>query len=195
MVYIESNLASTACDSICKRIFAFRSVSISLSQATIWFQLGNALGRQFLQSLTSATISTARTETSINLTLMTKFYEKMLKQGQRPAAALRAAQVEMWKQKQWQSPYYCVHDAGRMAVSVSRRVTSLRGRQSHWFHNRRECDCAGEHRRPPNTLLPAGSPLHRSGSNKGATANTPDQGHWLGNRASIKGPIRVPVGP
>jgi len=38
--------------------------------------------------------------------LMTKFYEKMLKQGQRPAAALRAAQVEMWKQKAWQSPYY-----------------------------------------------------------------------------------------
>ncbi len=26
--------------------------------------------------------------------------------GERPAAALRAAQVEMWKQKQWQSPYY-----------------------------------------------------------------------------------------
>jgi CHAT domain-containing protein/Tfp pilus assembly protein PilF len=38
--------------------------------------------------------------------LMTKFYEKILKQGQTPAAALRAAQVEMWKQKQWQSPYY-----------------------------------------------------------------------------------------
>ncbi|HYV04538.1 MAG TPA: CHAT domain-containing protein [Blastocatellia bacterium] len=38
--------------------------------------------------------------------LMTKFYEKMLKQGGRPAAALRAAQVEMWKQGQWQSPYY-----------------------------------------------------------------------------------------
>jgi CHAT domain-containing protein len=38
--------------------------------------------------------------------LMTKFYEKMLKQGERPAAALRAAQVEMWKQKAWQSPYY-----------------------------------------------------------------------------------------
>ena len=38
--------------------------------------------------------------------LMTKFYEKMLKQGQPPAAALRAAQVEMWNQKQWQSPYY-----------------------------------------------------------------------------------------
>jgi CHAT domain-containing protein len=38
--------------------------------------------------------------------LMTKFYERMLKKGERPAAALRAAQVEMWKQKQWQSPYY-----------------------------------------------------------------------------------------
>ena len=38
--------------------------------------------------------------------LMTKFYEKMLKQGERPAKALQAAQVEMWKQKQWESPYY-----------------------------------------------------------------------------------------
>jgi CHAT domain-containing protein len=38
--------------------------------------------------------------------LMTRFYERMLKQGERPAAALRAAQVEMWKQKQWKSPYY-----------------------------------------------------------------------------------------
>jgi CHAT domain-containing protein len=38
--------------------------------------------------------------------LTTKVYEKMLKHGERPAAALRAAQVEMWQQKQWQSPYY-----------------------------------------------------------------------------------------
>jgi CHAT domain-containing protein len=38
--------------------------------------------------------------------LMAKFYEKMLKRGERPAAALRAAQVEMWRQKAWQSPYY-----------------------------------------------------------------------------------------
>jgi CHAT domain-containing protein/uncharacterized protein HemY len=38
--------------------------------------------------------------------LMTRFYEKMLKEGARPAAALRAAQVEMWKQRQWRSPYY-----------------------------------------------------------------------------------------
>jgi CHAT domain-containing protein len=37
---------------------------------------------------------------------MARFYEKMLKENQRPAAALRAAQVEMWKRKEWQSPFY-----------------------------------------------------------------------------------------
>lgn len=38
--------------------------------------------------------------------LMAKFYRKMLKEGLRPAAALRAAQIEMWKSPQWRSPYY-----------------------------------------------------------------------------------------
>jgi CHAT domain-containing protein/Tfp pilus assembly protein PilF len=38
--------------------------------------------------------------------LMAKFYQRMLKENQRPAAALRAAQVEMLKQRQWHSPYY-----------------------------------------------------------------------------------------
>ncbi len=38
--------------------------------------------------------------------LMSAFYQKMLRQGERPAAALRAAQIEMWRQKQWRSPYY-----------------------------------------------------------------------------------------
>lgn len=38
--------------------------------------------------------------------LMTKFYQRMLNQGERPAAALRFAQVELWKQGQWQSPFY-----------------------------------------------------------------------------------------
>jgi CHAT domain-containing protein len=31
---------------------------------------------------------------------MTKFYQRLLKQRQRPAAALRTAQVEMWRHKQ-----------------------------------------------------------------------------------------------
>ena len=38
--------------------------------------------------------------------LMTKFYRKILVEGQRPAAALRAAQIEMWRTTQWAAPYY-----------------------------------------------------------------------------------------
>jgi CHAT domain-containing protein len=38
--------------------------------------------------------------------LMTKFYEGMLKEGMRPAAALRAAQMAMWKEKKWHAPFY-----------------------------------------------------------------------------------------
>ena len=38
--------------------------------------------------------------------LMKRFYRGMLKDGLRPAAALRAAQVEMMKQKRWSSPYF-----------------------------------------------------------------------------------------
>jgi CHAT domain-containing protein len=38
--------------------------------------------------------------------LMKRFYEKMLKEGMTPAAALRAAQVSMWNDKRWEAPYY-----------------------------------------------------------------------------------------
>jgi CHAT domain-containing protein len=38
--------------------------------------------------------------------VMAKFYQKMLKEGQNPISALRAAQLEMWKSQNWQSPYY-----------------------------------------------------------------------------------------
>ncbi len=38
--------------------------------------------------------------------LMTKFYTGMLKKGLKPAAALRAAQIEVWNQDKWKSPYY-----------------------------------------------------------------------------------------
>jgi len=33
------------------------------------------------------------------------FYEKMLKEGMSPAAALRAAQVSMWRDERWEAPY------------------------------------------------------------------------------------------
>ena len=38
--------------------------------------------------------------------LMKLFYQKMLKEQVRPAAALRTAKVEMWKQKRWNAPFY-----------------------------------------------------------------------------------------
>jgi CHAT domain-containing protein len=38
--------------------------------------------------------------------LMARFYRGMLKENKTPAAALRTAQMEMSRQKQWQSPYY-----------------------------------------------------------------------------------------
>lgn len=38
--------------------------------------------------------------------LMKLFYEKMLVDKERPAAALRSAQAALYKQKRWQSPYY-----------------------------------------------------------------------------------------
>ena len=38
--------------------------------------------------------------------LMQHFYRGMLRENLSPAAALRSAQAEMWKQKRWQSPYY-----------------------------------------------------------------------------------------
>jgi CHAT domain-containing protein len=38
--------------------------------------------------------------------LMKRFYTKMLGESERPASALRAAQIEMWRQKDWKSPFY-----------------------------------------------------------------------------------------
>jgi CHAT domain-containing protein len=38
--------------------------------------------------------------------LMKRFYQGMLVNGQTPAAALRAAQLSMWQEKRWHTPYY-----------------------------------------------------------------------------------------
>ena len=37
---------------------------------------------------------------------MKRFYRYMLQENMPAAAALKAAQVEMWQQKRWRSPYY-----------------------------------------------------------------------------------------
>jgi CHAT domain-containing protein/Tfp pilus assembly protein PilF len=38
--------------------------------------------------------------------LMSRLYEGMFKNQKRPAAALRAAQLSMWREKRWAAPYY-----------------------------------------------------------------------------------------
>ena len=38
--------------------------------------------------------------------LMKHFYEGMFKRGLTPAAALRQAQIAMWRQKRWEAPYF-----------------------------------------------------------------------------------------
>jgi CHAT domain-containing protein/tetratricopeptide (TPR) repeat protein len=38
--------------------------------------------------------------------LMARFYREMLQAGRSPAAALREAQVSMWRQRRWRTPYY-----------------------------------------------------------------------------------------
>src|SRR5262249_13576636 len=38
--------------------------------------------------------------------LMAGFYERMLRRGERPSQALRAAQLELRKQARWSSPYF-----------------------------------------------------------------------------------------
>ena len=38
--------------------------------------------------------------------LMARFYKAMEVQGMAPAAALRSAQLQMWRQQRWTAPYY-----------------------------------------------------------------------------------------
>ncbi len=47
-----------------------------------------------------------KVDDSATAALMGRFYQAMLKEGKSPAAALRAAQLDMLKQRRWQSPYY-----------------------------------------------------------------------------------------
>jgi CHAT domain-containing protein len=38
--------------------------------------------------------------------LMIRFYRQMLRENRRPAAALREAQVSMWREEEWRQPYF-----------------------------------------------------------------------------------------
>jgi CHAT domain-containing protein len=65
------------------------------------------LTRGFLYAGASRVVATLweiddRTTTAV----MKRFYEGLLGRGERPAAALRAAQIATWKTKGWEAPYY-----------------------------------------------------------------------------------------
>jgi CHAT domain-containing protein/Tfp pilus assembly protein PilF len=47
-----------------------------------------------------------KVEDEATAALMTRFYQRMLQEGQPPAKALRMAQLDIWQQKRWQSPFY-----------------------------------------------------------------------------------------
>jgi CHAT domain-containing protein len=66
--------------------------------------------------------------------LMKRFYSAMLEEGLPPAAALRKAQLEMSKQKRWQSPYFWAgfviqgqYNQTQQPVSSSKGKTAILG--------------------------------------------------------------------
>ena len=64
------------------------------------------LTRGFMYAGTARVVASLwKVEDDATAELMTRFYHNMLKEGERPAAALRAAQVEMWNRKRWRAPY------------------------------------------------------------------------------------------
>ena len=65
------------------------------------------LTRGFMYAGASRVVSSLwRVDDRATAELMKRFYSGMLKDGLRPAAALRASQVSMLKEKRWSSPHY-----------------------------------------------------------------------------------------
>jgi CHAT domain-containing protein/tetratricopeptide (TPR) repeat protein len=66
-----------------------------------------ALARGFMHAGAPRVVASLwKVEDSATAELMQRFYAKMLRVGKTPAAALRDAQVEMWQQRRWSSPYF-----------------------------------------------------------------------------------------
>jgi CHAT domain-containing protein/tetratricopeptide (TPR) repeat protein len=65
------------------------------------------LTRGFMYAGASSVVASLwKVDDDATAVLMGYFYRHMLRDGLSPAAALRKAQIEMTKQKRWQSPYY-----------------------------------------------------------------------------------------
>ncbi|HEX3554318.1 MAG TPA: CHAT domain-containing protein [Thermoanaerobaculia bacterium] len=77
--------------------------------------LGMEVRGEGLLGLTQAFLSAGTSSVVVSLwdvddlatkKLMSSFYSRLLKRGWRPSAALREAQIEMWRQPQWNAPSY-----------------------------------------------------------------------------------------
>ena len=65
------------------------------------------LTRGFLYAGTSRVVASLwRVDDEATAELMSRFYEGVLTRRERPAAALRAAQIWMRRQNLWKAPYY-----------------------------------------------------------------------------------------
>ena len=73
------------------RVFRLSTVSLFLVNLLVWIVAAAA----------------AWVDDTATSELMKLFYRRMPRDGMRPAATLREAQVEMWKRAQGRSPFYC----------------------------------------------------------------------------------------
>lgn len=65
------------------------------------------LARGFMYAGTSRVVASLwNVEDQATATLMKRFYQGLLANGESPASALRAAQIAMWRGTRWRSPYY-----------------------------------------------------------------------------------------
>ena len=65
------------------------------------------LARGFMYAGASRVVASLwNVEDQATAALMKEFYQGMLVSGQSPAAALRAAQLSLWRGKRWRTPYY-----------------------------------------------------------------------------------------
>jgi CHAT domain-containing protein len=65
------------------------------------------LTRGFMYAGAERVIATLwKVDDSATAELMQEFYRAMFGKGMKPLAALRAAQIHMWQQRRWHSPYY-----------------------------------------------------------------------------------------
>jgi hypothetical protein len=65
------------------------------------------LARGFMYAGTARVLASLwKVDDEATAELMTHFYQHLLQEHQTPAAALRAAQIDMWRQKRWHAPYY-----------------------------------------------------------------------------------------